>query len=132
MRFSLVDLFIFIGVLVGAEFGALGLVGASSQVGLVAVMTFLATFVVIVVLPSVYRRFHLLPLRLPKCPHCRRVPPGYQSVEGGWPNVGVRCGACDGRLWLAFDRHASLPETASEEPLLVLQWPENLGFWRRA
>jgi hypothetical protein len=131
MRFSVTDLILHTGVFSCASLlgGLLAGSGASAilAVGSTAV---LATAGVLGLLPPLYRRQRLLPLRLPPCPHCRQTPSGYQVVEGAWPSPGVRCGGCGGGLWLVFDRNELPSELSAERPALVLQWPENLGFWK--
>ena len=97
MRFSLTDLFLLIACLfagIFADAGARGVLGqgplSQSRVWLVGVPFGLMIYLIFT--PPIYRFFRLLPLFLPVCPHCRRLPDGYRVLEAAWPHTLVACG----------------------------------------
>ena len=135
MRFSLIDLLIFIAVLLASMFGADRLLPTGhewrSLAMLVCLATLLGSTMMLTIIPLLYRRLRMLPLHLPSCPHCGVMPQGYREVGGEWPHVAVKCSSCDGNLTLVFDRSASAPAPSEKAPVLVLQWPVQMGFWRK-
>jgi hypothetical protein len=136
MRFSLIDLLLRVAATLLAVLGGQAVISRMgfppSQVVLIAVTTLLVLGVELVVMAPLYRVMRFLPLHLPTCPHCGKAPSGYHVLGGEWPNAEVKCAACGGGAFLVFKRGAPLPASDPRLPVLVLQWPESVGIWRRA
>ena len=134
MRFSLIDLLIAIGVIAASQLAVDAALDAARarppRILVLCLTTLLTTFLMITVVAFMYRRCRLLPLHLPTCPHCNKSTSGYRVVGGEWPQVSVSCGGCQGAVQLVFDRRAPLSPSSTESPILILQWPENLGIWK--
>jgi hypothetical protein len=135
MRYSLTDLFLLISSLF---LGILALAGAGYVLGygplpqsiiwLVGVPVGFIFYIILT--PPIYRRFRMLPLFLPVCPHCGRLPHGYQILGNVWPRSLVACGRCDKTTELWWRRPA--PSDISKTlPSLFLCWPQCIGIWRR-
>lgn len=134
MRYSLLDLFIIFSCLLAGIF-AVACAGrvlgygplSQSRIWLVGVPLGVVLFIVLT--PPLYRRFRLLPLFLPICPHCRRLPDGYHVLEAEWPRTLVACGQCERTLELWWSRPAP-SQISKTMPSLLLSWPQSLGIWR--
>lgn len=87
----------------------------------------IAAFVVLGSL--LYRALGLLPLRLPACPHCGRLPHGYRVQGGDRDRARFVCGLCERAtdIWWRRPDPATLDRSL---PNLVLCWPESVGRWR--
>jgi hypothetical protein len=134
MRFSLIDLLIAIACIALGCFAVAGvghLLGyeqlSQARTELFGVPVGVIFFLVFT--PPIYRRFRLLPLFLPVCPHCKRRPPGYHVGESRWPRVVVACGNCKQTidLWWSPPSPGDISPTT---PSLLLVWPHSIGRWR--
>ena len=133
MRLSLLDLLLAIACIMCGEVAAAGIgwltglhlsEGGQHLLGIpLGVLVFLA------VTPTIYRRFRLLPLFLPVCPHCKKRPPGYWILESKWPRVHAKCGACQQLVELWWRRPAA-SDISTTMPSLVLSWPHSVGRWK--
>jgi hypothetical protein len=133
MRFSLLDLLIAIAIetlSMAQVLGAAHWLGFGRQSMPVAMVLTLAVGIPLYLLitPPIYRRFGLLPLCLPACPHCRRVLQ-YRVLECEWPRATVACGHCEGTCDLWWNQPAAA-EISTTKPSLVLSWPQSIGRWR--
>ena len=134
MRYSLTDLFICISCL---SVSILAVAGAGYELGygplsrsrmwLVGVPVGVIVYVVLT--PPIYRRFRLLPLFLPVCPHCRRLPDGYHVLVDLWPRTLVACGHCERSIEL-WSRRPAPSDVSKTVPSLLLSWPHSIGRWR--
>ena len=79
---------------------------------------------------AVYRRLHARPLFLPRCPHCRTRPEGYDSGGAQWPRETIRCGACRGISEILYQGSGSQAEEASTVPRLRVRWPYFIGRYK--
>src|SRR5436309_4307124 len=127
MRFSLIDLLMAIAFI---TFGCIAVslvmpfVGhvPSSSGGIEILGVCLGGLLYIIFTPAIYRRFRLLPLFLPVCPHCKRRPAGYRILESVWPRVRVACGRCEQTIELWW-RPPAAADVSKTMPSLLLSWP---------
>jgi hypothetical protein len=135
MRFNLLDLFILIFCFAGGIVAvdrtchALG-VGAPTGVRLMAVGIPVGALFHLLFTPPIYRHFRLFPLLLPVCPHCSRLPDGYEILEHDEPRKRVACGRCH-ETFEVWWRPPAPAQVSKTEPSVVLSWPQSLGRWRR-
>src|SRR5208282_1582825 len=99
MRFSLLDLLLVIaccilGCSAAASVARLLGYGLLSEIRLQLCGFPLGVLFYLVLTPPIYRRFSLLPLFLPKCPHCGVRPNGYRIEESRWASVVAVCAHC--------------------------------------
>src|SRR5678815_1529984 len=96
MRFALVDLLLRVGTISVATVGGQAVLSHTEwrySQGVLVALAILGTVAgEILVLTPLYRTLSLLPLHLPSCPHCGKVPTGYRVVGGEWPTAKVECG----------------------------------------
>jgi len=134
MRFSLIDLLIAIACIAS---GCLAVAGVSYLLGYghlseARLQLFGAPVSVIfffIITPPIYRHFHLLPLFLPVCPHCRRRPGGYRILQSVGPRTLVACGHCGQTIELWW-RQPAAAYVSKTMPSLLLGWPHSVGRWR--
>src|SRR5882672_4545533 len=134
MRFSLIDLLIAIACIAS---GCLAVAGVSYLLGYghlseARLQLFGAPVSVIfffIITPPIYRRFHLLPLFLPVCPHCKRRPGGYRVLQSVGPRTLVACGHCGQTIELWW-REPAASDVSKTMPSLLLGWPHSVGRWR--
>jgi hypothetical protein len=133
VRFGLLDLLIAGGAasLPGA------IVGVWLQKSLPGAITFLMAFLVrlvfyFLITPPIYRFFHLEPLLLPRCPHCRNINRFYYASKAkpDWPIDDIYCAECGKtlELWYADPEHEP-PDRGVARFKLV--WPQSFGRWRQ-
>jgi hypothetical protein len=126
MRFGLIDLLIAIGL------ASVGVVAARFlfPVRLYPVAVPLcAAGVYLAAVAPLYRRLHLLPLILPRCPCCTKFQSGFSFVPDA-QRVVCRCPTCRGEFVIWFDGQVGPAETW-DRPVLVLKWPYAWGRYKR-
>jgi hypothetical protein len=86
----------------------------------------------LLITPPIYRWFRLLPLLLPRCPHC-----GYNKCfwtsdhQPGWPAIWrVVCDQCRKEVDLCLDDPADAPTDADPARVRLL-WPQSIGRWKQ-
>ncbi len=79
--------------------------------------------------PPIYRRCRMLPLFLPKCPHCEVRPVRYGLQEIRWPRMVVICAGCNEKTELWWQSPAT-ERPSGTMPSLLLCWPQSIGRWR--
>ncbi|MGE0534104.1 MAG: hypothetical protein AB7O68_03965 [Pirellulales bacterium] len=78
-----------------------------------------------------YRRLHLFPMLLPRCPTCRDSNRNYWSVFRQWPTETIKCATCGQAIELWLDQPVNEP-TRPDCPRFQLLWPYSFGGrWRR-
>jgi hypothetical protein len=133
MRFSLIDLLIAIACMTAGCFAAAGIghwmgyhlsVARQELLGIPIGIIFFITFT-----PPIYRWLRLLPLFIPRCPHCKRLPGGYRIMEARWPRQVIICSLCQKptELWW---RKPAVTDVSKTMPSVLLSWPESIGRWR--
>ena len=128
MRFGLTDLLIAMGLMCGG-IGGFGIAHAAFGVeGKLGLLAGLVAYVAIA--PVIYKRFHLRPLLLPRCPHCRKRPDSYTILERQWPREVVICGMCQGACELQYVDDSTNSHAHASLPRLILAWPQFIGIWR--
>jgi hypothetical protein len=132
MRFGLLDL------LIGCGTAALAaIVGVWLRRFLPATIAFPLSILVgfgfyLLITPPIYRYFHLEPLLLPRCPHCRNIDRLYYAPKAkpDWPISDIYCAWCGKTLELWYDN----PEHEPPDRGVVrfkLVWPQSFGRWRQ-
>lgn len=134
MRFSLIDLaLIFASMMLGClAVAAMSRLVGSGSLSLVHIWLYGCSVGILffaVLAPPPYRGLGLLPLFLPACPHCKRIPDGYHILEAAWPRMRVACGRCETRIELWWRRPAAR-DVSPTMPSLLLSWPQSIGRWR--
>jgi hypothetical protein len=79
--------------------------------------------------PPIYRWFRLLPLFLPRCPHCKKLPGAYRITDARWPRQVVACSLCQKPIELWWRKPAQ-EDVSTTMPSLLLSWPESIGRWQ--
>lgn len=134
MRFSLIDLLIVTAcfalgcVAVAFVFHFLGY-ASPTQARLEILGVPVGGIIFLALTPPIYRHLRLLPLFIPRCPHCKRLPGGYHITEARWPRQVIVCSLCQKptELWW---RKPALTDVSKTMPSVVLSWPESIGRWR--
>jgi len=85
-----------------------------------------------IVTPLIYRRFHLRPMIVPRCPYCRDKNRWfyYEKQKVQWPMDIIICASCGMalELWYDLPNAAHISETL---PSFRLLWPQSWGGrWR--
>lgn len=131
MRFSLIDLLIAIAFMTTA----IGLTKPLVPVGnprisfTIEITT--GTFLYLLGSSWLYRRFHLFPLLLPRCPVCRDKHRDFVTLSRSWPTETIQCAMCQAQIELRLDGTRG-PNPASNMPRFELLWPYSFGGrWRR-
>lgn len=134
MRFSLIDMVIWVGC---PAFGFIAVIGIAHWLGygrlsvshLLVLGYLLGVIFFFVFTPPIYRWLRLLPLFLPRCPHCKKLPGAYRIKDTRWPRQVVACSLCQKPIELWWRRPA-LADVSKTMPSLLLSWPESIGRWR--
>jgi hypothetical protein len=134
MRFSLIDLLILIACF---AFGCVAVAGIAHWLGYGQLSAFrlqlfgdsLGVVFFFIFTPPIYRRLRLLPLFIPRCPHCKKLPGGYRITEARWPRQVIVCSLCQNptELWW---RKSAMTDVSKTMPSILLNWPESIGRWR--
>lgn len=134
MRGSLIDMLIAVVILASVAVAvSLGVRSAMLPINgavLLASQVVIGTSVYLVVSSLLYRRLHVRPLLLPKCPLCGDPDRHYLTVSWSWPVERVRCCNCSRDVELHLD---TFDESSSEAniPRIKLLWPYSFGGrWR--
>jgi hypothetical protein len=137
MRFSLIDLLIALAVellsLVVVAWAApwigFAQLSRSTELQYLGATLGLAVPLYLLITPTIYQRFRLFPLFLPKCSHCKRRPDGYRILATALTRVEMICSKCERtfELWLARPKAAEISKTM---PSLLWSWPHSIGGWR--
>ncbi len=132
MRSSLSDLII--GIVTGSLGGIAGATLARLA-GLEHLLLFMFWAFAIpahfVITPLIYRRFHLRPMLVPRCPRCKDRNRWfyYEKRKPDWPRDVIICSVCKNalELWYELPQDAHVSETM---PSFRLVWPQSWGRWR--
>ncbi|HEY2838829.1 MAG TPA: hypothetical protein VGJ26_06760 [Pirellulales bacterium] len=85
----------------------------------------------VVVSSVLYRRLHLFPLLLPRCPNCHDSNRHFHCLSQKWPTEQIRCAICQSVIELCVDP-ASSGSLESNGLRFQLLWPYSFGGrWRR-
>jgi hypothetical protein len=133
MRCGLVDLLISIAAACVGAFGWLAFVRPERVEGLnffVILLVGYASYLLIT--PPIYRWFHLEPLWMPRCPHCRHKDRLYYApkVQPNWPIGEIICANCENTLELWYDEPKPHPPDRGLIRFKLL-WPQSFGRWRQ-
>lgn len=134
MRFTLLDLFIAIGLMAIGMISTgpfANLIGLSNNWASLAVMIAVSTGIALIASSPLYRLFHLRPLLLPKCPVCGDRNRHYWCDLKQWPMETIVCATCHTRIQLCHDGTKCQWHDSSSHRFVLL-WPHSFGGrWRR-
>lgn len=131
MRFSLIDLLIAIAFMATAAVLTKPFVPVGNPRISLTIQIAAGTILYLLGSSWLYRRLHLFPLLLPKCPVCRDKHRHYMTLSRSWPTETIQCAMCQAQIELRLDRPRS-SNSASNMPRFELLWPYSFGGrWRQ-
>lgn len=133
MRFGLPDLLVSIVAFVPGCFLGRFITQTYFAGQLESVIPWLTGLVTYLVITSpLYRWFHVRPMLMPRCPHCRHKDRFYYAprVQPNWPVGELICAKCENRLELWYEEPHPTPPNRGLVRFKLL-WPYSFGRWRQ-